>query len=78
MSVLEALPMELFGEIASYLSFLDKKTLSITSERCHAMIGRLECPDQMNWLLHQCPDQAIFHEPLSAKPQVLRSLVSSI
>ena len=77
MRVLEALPVELFGEIASYLSFWDK-ALSVTSKRCHTIIGHFECPDQLTWLIHQYRDQAKFHDPLYGNPQVLRILISSI
>lgn len=75
MSVLEALPIELFGEMASYLNFWDKKALSITSKCCHTMIGRFECPNQLTWLIYQCRDQVRFHEPLYGGPQAPRSVI---
>lgn len=76
--MLEALPVELFHEIASYLTFLDKKVLSIVSRRCHSRIGQFECPNQLTWLIHLCRSPAKFHEPLFEIPQAFKGLIYSV
>lgn len=78
MSMLEALPVELFRELAGYLKFLDKKALSIASKRCHTMTGHFECPDQLTWLIHLCRSPAKFHAPLFENPKVFRDLIFSV
>lgn len=78
MSVLEALPVELFREVVSYLNFLDKKALSIASERCRTMTGHFECPDQLVWLIHLCRYPVELNGPLYEKSQVFRNLIFSV
>ena len=78
MSMLEALPVELFRELAGYLKFLDKKALSIASKRCHTMTGHFKCPDQLTWLIHLCRSPAKFHGPLFENPKVFRDLIFSV
>ena len=75
MSMPEALPVELFREVASYLTFLDKKALSIASRRCHTMTGRFECPDQLTWIIHLCRSPARFHRPVFENPMAFRELI---
>lgn len=78
MSMLEVLPVELFREITSCLTFLDKKALSITSKRCHTRAGHIECPDQLTWLIHLCRCPAKFHGPLFENPTVFRDLIFNV
>lgn len=78
MSKLEALPVELFREVASYLKFLDKKALSGASKRCHTMAGHFECPDQLTWLIHLCCSPVKFHGPLFKNPKVFRDLIYNV
>ena len=56
--MLEALPVELFRGFTSYQSFLDKKALSIASQKCNAMTGVCKCPDHLTWLIHLCRSPA--------------------
>ena len=77
-NMLECLPLELFLEVASYLTFIDKKAVSIASRRCHSMTGRFGCPNQLTWLIHLCRSPARFHEPLSENPKVFRDLIFSV
>ena len=76
MSMLEALPVELFHNVASYLHFLDNKALSTASRRCHAKIGHFECPDQLTWLVHLCRCPANLHSPLFENPEAFRDLIA--
>ncbi len=76
--MLEALPVELFHNVASYLHFLDKKALSTASRRCNTKIGHFECPDQLTWLVHLCRCPANLHSPLFENPEAFRDLISSV
>ena len=76
--MLEALPVELFHEIASYLTFPDKKALSIVSRRCHFMTGQFECPNQLAWFIHLCRSPVKFQGPLFENPMAFRGLTSSV
>ncbi len=76
--MLEALPVELFHNVASYLHFLDKKALSTASRRRNAKIGHFECPDQLTWLVHLCRCPANLHSPLFENPEAFRDLISSV
>ena len=67
MSRLEALPVELFWEVTSYLHFLDKKALSIASTRCNAMTGKVKSPNVLTWFIHLCRSPARFHDLLLAR-----------
>ena len=78
MSMLEVLPVELFREVTSYLTFLDKKALSITSKRCHTRTGHIECPDQLTWFIHLCRCPIKFHGPLFENPKVFRDLIFNV
>ena len=75
MAMLDTLPVEMFGEVASYLKFLDKKALSLVSRRCYAMTGNNECPDHLTWLIHLCRSPEKLHGPLVKNPKILRDLV---
>ena len=76
--MLEALPVELFREVASYLTFLDKKTLSLASKKCHSKTGYFECPNLLTWLIHLCRCPVEFHGPLFANPRVFRDLIFNV
>ena len=76
--MLEALPIELFREVTSYLRFLDKKALSIASRRCNAKTEISKCPDQLTWLIHLCRSPAKFQGPLLANPKLFRDLIFSL
>ena len=76
--MLEALPVELFREVASYLDFLDKKALSIASNKCHTMNQHFRCPDQLTWLIYLCRSPAKFHGPLFENPKVFKDLIVSV
>ena len=75
MGVLEALPVEIFREIASPLHFLDKKALSIASKRCRTMTGEFECPDQLTWFIYLCQSPKELHGPLYENPWYFRDLL---
>lgn len=76
--MLEALPLELFRDIASYLTFLDKKALSTASRKCHFKTGDFECPNQLTWFIHLCRSPVKFHKPLFENPKVFRDLIFSV
>ena len=76
--MLEALPVELFRAIASYLSFLDKKALSIASRKCNAMTEVCRCPDHLTWLIHLCHSPARLQGPLLENPGLFGDLIFSL
>lgn len=76
--MLEALPVELFREIASYLTFLDKKALSVASRKSHSMTGQFKCPNQLTWLIYLCRSPVKFHAPLFENPKIFRDLIFSV
>ena len=78
MSMLESLPVELFRETASYLTFLDKKALSVASKRCNAMTGSCECPDRLTWLIHLCRCPTKLHGPVLENPKLFKDLIFSL
>ena len=75
MGLLEALPVEVFGEVVSNLKYLDKKALSLASRRCYAMTGNNQCPDHLTWLIHLCRSPAKSHGPLFEKPWLFRDVI---
>ena len=76
--MLEALPVELFRGIASYLSFLDRKALSITSQKCNAMTGVYKCPDPLTWLIYLRRSPAKLQGPLLDNPGLFGDLIFSL
>ena len=78
MSLLEALPLELFREVSSYLHFLDKKALSIASKSCKAMTGDLKCPDLLTWFIYLWRSPAEHHGPLAQKCEVFGELIYNL
>lgn len=78
MSLLEALLVELFRDMAGYLEFLDKKALSIASKTCHAKTGNFKCPDQLTWFIHLCRFPPELQSPLIQDPQAFRFLIFDV
>ena len=76
--MLEALAVELFRGIASYLSFLDRKALSITSQKCNAMTGVYKRPDPLTWLIYLCRSPATLQGPLLENPGLFGDLIFSL
>lgn len=76
MSSLEKLPTEIFQQIIGYLAFIDKKALSLASRRCHALVGQIECPDKVSWIIHVChfPRSSIGNE-LILHPEPIERLL---
>ena len=76
--MLEVLPVELFRGLTSYLSFLDKKALSIASRKCNAMTGVYKCSDPLTWLIHLCRSSAKLQGPLLDNPGPFGDLIFSL
>lgn len=75
MSILEALPVEIFRKVVSNLIYLDKEALSLASRRCYAMTGNNQCPDHLTRLIHLCQSPAEFHGPLFENAELFRDVI---
>ena len=78
MSLLEALPPELFHEVTSHLHFLDKKVLSMTSKNCNARTGKLKCPNLLIWHVHLRRSPTEFHKPSFQESDLFGKLITRL
>ena len=54
LSPLESLPVEIFELISEPLAFFDKKSLQMASKQTRHLMGPIQCPDPVSWIMHIC------------------------